>query len=512
MIFRALIEAIEAIETMNLTYNPTHLDDFLGNADQKRRLIEFLNDIPCTYDEPSTGDDMVGTIDVSEGPASNIKIKRRKKAKKRVSSIIVLAASGMGKTTLCELLFARYDVFVVKPFYELFSCHKQLIEYLESSIRTVNILKSRQKKVIFLDDVDILFSNDRYSSCYIQSLINRINSEMLPIKVVITCSIHEERKLCDLKKTSPCVKLESPSVAECQRVVRNLLERGTNSTRFGDMTDSEYCDRNGITTLIQVMKCNLRSIISNLHLFATYEINEEKKHQRYTNLNVFEICQLILDSAHDVRVGDGNTSLPISDTSLISLILYDNLRPYIQHNYAMTTKTYLQGFIRVLKAYVFGSIIEANAYDVCSWKNVETANYIKLGAIQIFQQSQIKKNRWNERPKASRAMPIQYTTITTRASQHYSNARKMEKYASRLGMSCDNVRLMCEVAFETERQCVYRKHIKYSRFSEESIFMNNYIRNICHPQNSVFSKKMHKVYKMNGMNGNTFFLQRRIMR
>ena len=507
---------------MDFRYIPTHIDDFLGNQAQKQCMLEFLNDkIHTCHDtacKPEYSDSMVSTIDISSDLYPEIKIKRRKNTKKKPSSIIVLAPSGMGKTTFCELLFAHYDVFVIKPFYELFNCHNQLIDYLESSIRTVNILKSRQQKVIFLDDIDILFSNDRYSSCYIQRLINRINTEMLPIKVIITCSIHEERKLCDLKKISSSIKLDSPSLAECQKVVRNLLK--------GEGEDDEFCDKMGITSLIKVLKFNLRSIISNLHMFSTFAIDKERKHQRYSNLNIFETCQLILDSAHDIDVTNGDTNLPVSDTSLISLILYDNLRPYMQHNYALRTRTYLEGFIHVLNTYVFGSIIEANAYDMCSWKNVETANFVKIGAIQMFLRTQTKKdlqkttqktrkgirgNEMNEtnNTKQVRSNTIQYTTITTRASQHYSNARKMEKYASKLDVDCNNVRLMCEVAFEAERQYVYRKHVKYSRSSEESILMNNYIRNICHPHNKVFSKRMLNVFKIKD---DTFFLRRRIMR
>lgn len=460
---------------MNCIYEPETLEAFLGNQEQKDYMVRFL--------ERDSDDEVNGLIDTNSKD-----VKRPSKKGKNKNSVIIIAPSGMGKTTFCNLLFSKYDMFVVRPFYELFSSHRQLVDFIESSIRTSNILKSRQQKVIFLDDIDILFANDRYSSGYIQNMINEIDKQMLPIKVIITCSIDEERKLCDLKKTTESIKLDPPSLYECQCVVKRIL--------LGEEDEKEdpsiYCDHKGVTSLIQVLKCNLRSILSNLHMFKTFVTSEEKEYQTFHNLNIFETCLHILDNAHDPEVNARNRLIaPTADASLITLIMYDNLRNYLEENYVLNTRKYLEGYTSVLKAFVFGSVVEANAYDLCSWKNIESANLIKLGSIHSFQNTLELKQKSHRKYS-----PIQYTTITTRASQHYSNTKKMQRYSSKIGLSCDNVRLMCEVAFENQKKDVYRKHVKYSNISEESIMMNNYIRNVCNPSYDVFSRKMMRVYKI----------------
>lgn len=483
---------------MEISYRPQTLTDFLGNDEQKKVMDAFLKDTS------HTGGHIIK--DTKKGGGGGKKEKNR-------NSMIIIAPSGMGKTTFCDLFFSQYDVFVIRPFYELFSCHRQFVEFLESSIRTVNILKSKQQKVIFLDDVDILFSNDRYSSTYIQSLIDRIREQRLPIKVIITCSVDDERKLCDFKKTTNVLKLESPSLLDCQRVVMGLLQQPdhpsvtcqskeskeyTHSTK--SLPPAKFCDALGLTSIIKILKCNLRSIVSNLHMFKTFATEEEKDHQKFHNLNIFEACKAILDSNQQNNI----SATHLSDASLITLILYDNIRSYMDMYYAPKLDPYLSGFHSVLDAYVFGSQVEANAYDNCCWQNIEAANYIKLGAISLFQNSMkktIKRNK-NKNKNDERVFQIQYTTITTRACQHYSNTKKLQKYSSNIGLSCDNVRLMCEVAFENQKKDVYRKHIRYSEIAEESILISNYIRNICHPQNHVFSQKLRRIWKINITKGN----------
>lgn len=418
-------------------FHPQNLEQFYGNECQKNKLSHFLN-------QPKSG------------------------------SFLVISSSGLGKTTLCSLIFSQCNAFVIRPCYEQFSCHKEFVEFIELSLNMKEITKEkceRPFKILFLDDIDILFSNDRYALSYVSQLVKKIKTlEDYKMKLVITCSVSEEKKMCDLKKKMPHIRLHAPSYHECFSFITfylsNYLKR--------DLSDSHV---RHIESLIYVMHRNIPKILANKDvIFLEKNLDEEHGMQIYTNLNIFDLCLSIL---RNPKKGLADLVVPLStDPTLITMILYDNVSAFFSRYYMLNLKEYLHTFFTIIDAYVYSSIIEANAFINCSWSNIGWTNIVKCGSIRCSQNYlPLKDHVHLEKVN----FPIKYTSIPTRSSQHYSTLKKLQKYAATHELSLNNIVFMSESLFEQKKDV---------KFSDEFGLVNTYIRNICDHSPSAFDKKI----------------------
>lgn len=152
-------------------YSCNSISDFLENDNQKKEFYSFL-------------------------------LTNTSNANKRV--VIILGGSGYGKTTFCENIFRDIECSkhfsFIRPIYEHLQTHKEFSHFIETSINTFNILNFNQRnKLLFLDDVDILFTINRQASKYILDLVKNLKNTP-HLRIVMTCSISEEKKVSDMKK------------------------------------------------------------------------------------------------------------------------------------------------------------------------------------------------------------------------------------------------------------------------------------------------------------------------
>ena len=130
------------------------------------------------------------------------------------NTLVVIGASASGKTHACSSAL-NGEIDFLKLEYEEIESHADLVKRITNYITTpkrlsiLDAFKNIQAtglRTIFLDDVDILFSLDRFANGFIQESMKKYPH----IKFLITCSTSEERKVTDIKKKAIVIRLSKP--------------------------------------------------------------------------------------------------------------------------------------------------------------------------------------------------------------------------------------------------------------------------------------------------------------
>lgn len=138
------------------------------------------------------------------------------------TSILVLGPAKSGKTALARSQpFENHQV--ARLSYEDFRTHKDLEEYVDQYLNTRNIVQllSGKAKLLFFDDIEILFALNRYASAYIQKLAVKKWPKTV---IVFACNSLEERRVTDLKRKVSCVvNLAPPPTQDAPTLESKLL-------------------------------------------------------------------------------------------------------------------------------------------------------------------------------------------------------------------------------------------------------------------------------------------------
>lgn len=375
------------------------------------------------------------------------------------NGLIVLGPTGCGKTTLIELICNDMKYCVHKPCYETFTCHKDVEQYIESFLNTKSILDilNGTRRVLFLDDVEVLLSQDRYANTYLQSMFANMTKVGSPCKVIMACSTGEEKRLTDLKKKIECIRLHNPSFKDAFAYTVQIL----------DTEEYEY-DGKEVMDVVKSMQCNIRNIV--LNVFSALNVEEEKALRNYMDMNIFEIVERIFNN-----YGESLKELDVAlsyDPTLASFMMYDNFKAYVTSKYKVDLDNNINAPIN--DAYIVASCFEDCAFKNNDWDLIEICNLLRCGSIRLAQKKLTKKSRPDD-------YRINYTQITTRAAQHYNNMKKLKTYIDTNKISHENMVLLGDFCFE--KQC------KLPAKSEEYNVISAYVSNICNKDNLIYNNR-----------------------
>ena len=259
-------------------------------------------------------------------------------------SFIVIGQSGSGKTSLVQnLLKNRSDIKYFQPPYEC--CHIQFTTLVENFItnRTILDYNKKYKRVLLLDDADILINLNRYANKYIQDII-----QSKRCKVICTSTNSDEKRLVDIKKISSMYRIPI-------------------------LSDRPYFDK-----------------------------------------NIYEVVHDIFDR-EDCPISDLQKAVS-SDPVLISYIMYDNFKQYVQNNYDVSNL--IKALCYISKMYHDMSILEDNLYTLNDYHIIELSVLCKCYSIRLQQREMSRAQR-------VRNTDIQYTQIASRSVQQYNIQKKL---------------------------------------------------------------------------------------
>lgn len=297
--------------------------------------------------------------------------------------LLLIGPSGGGKTTLSNLIIQsledKYDVLsIYSEVYEDMKGLKSLIHNFMYN-KTIESYFSKKKKLILLDDIDILISNERNANSFILSFMDDA-ANMDKMSVLITCTNSEEKRLTELKKKIGYERISVPSKQDLLVFFSNLLEH----------EQIEYDDAK-LLKLIDVYNHNVRNIMYNLHsLYVSQDkLTLEKSHRVMFDSTAFNMMETLFKKPlnfHEIR--------QISDNSLVPMLLYENYYVELFKNKEKLGKhEYLKIIDDVSTGYLNGDIIENYMYQNIEWSLYDYVTFSKCGYINYhFNRVPMKKS------------------------------------------------------------------------------------------------------------------------
>lgn len=260
--------------------------------------------------------------------------------------IICIGNTGVGKTTLLKTLFNELDY----DFSEIID-FGNYTEYINNYLnnKSIDSYFKKNKKLLFIDDLEIYINNDKSINNY---LINLVNINKIPIICVVNKQY--ERKVNDLKKKAKIFYLNKPPINNTRQLLIKILDNK------GIEIDNEKL--NNINKIIKIYKNNIKLILLNLDSII---LNKEIKQNNYfddkfNDNGLFDIVNDIFNKKYSiVELSD----IVHSDSNLISMLLHENLIT------ELTTRRKIKNKEDIIK--IYNLILE----DICDSDYIENFVY-----------------------------------------------------------------------------------------------------------------------------------------
>lgn len=362
-------------------YKPTTLAEFLGNT----TLIQSLD-----------------------------KVLRTPPAK-----ALVVGPSGCGKTTLCNLVLQKhrdtYDVLDVKcQDVEDIKGLKSLIDNFVAH-KTIESFFSKKAKLVFLDDIDVMMCSDRGCGTYLLSFVADALKAGSNVSFVMTCSLSEERKLTDLKKKIPPLRMYNPPTRDTLAFVLDVIEK-----------EGIACEPSKAIKLVETFQGNVRSVLQNLHQLESTDkaLATERTHRMLFDATTFDIAKKMLTQTFPVR----DLSI-LSDNTLVPLLMYENMFAELFNNRLKprSSVAHLKAVGVIMDATIDAEIMERYMFKTMDWDLYPHVTTVKCGYINqtlpLF-----------ERKKYPKAETLVFTQVLTKAATRHNYGKRLDAVADTLGV------------------------------------------------------------------------------
>jgi hypothetical protein len=372
-------------EGVELEFHVTSLDAFLGNSKETIRTLEGILDDPTRH-----------------------------------TAALVFGGSGTGKSTLCDLLAAKYedayDILMVKRHgVDTDRGIKALVDNFLRSKTIESFFSNKHSKLVILDDIDIHMSTERGYLLYLQSLMASIES--IGAHVIMTCCAAEEKKTTDLKRKVPHVlRLVPPTPEEAYAAFRPIFERAFPGTH--DLSAK-------LRSLIDVAGGNVRYIVTNAHVLLRKDggdaaMSVERAHRSFLHCSTIESACKLLQGTASGRVRD----LDALSDPMVSHVMYENYVHEVCANRAnranRAAATQQLGSIAcgVMDTWILSDILETHIFRTSDWGLYGYLTPLRVGCITEVLAG-IK------RPARSKKAAAAYTPVLSKLALRSTFGKKM---------------------------------------------------------------------------------------
>jgi energy-coupling factor transporter ATP-binding protein EcfA2 len=289
--------------------------------------------------------------------------------------LCIIGPDGCGKTTLCQLLFNKHNKQVLEigkdnlPSSDI----KQILQNFANNM-TIDTMLFKKEKVVFVDDIDILMNVDRLILSKLISVDKILKNKK--IKVILTCSVNEERKINEYNKYIDIVALSYPLYKDSYAYLMNCF----------NINDIDH-DPKHLLDVSHKCKGNIREIILNLET-SNNDLNEKSIQEAFKDLNNFEITKKIL---HKKCSKEDLEYFQQTDIGIIPYMLYENIPNELDTNYKFkrgkSSVSLIDCYKNINNNFIEASMFEEKAYSSLDWQYYEYANMIKMNSIYSTLQS-----------------------------------------------------------------------------------------------------------------------------
>lgn len=271
--------------------------------------------------------------------------------------ILLLGPTGCGKTTICNLVFSElnFKVYEINSKEGLnniatFIVHKTIDSYEEAP----------RRKIIFIDNVDILINTERSTLSIIDnSIVHLIRHNTY---MVITSKFSEEKTITNaLKKNAEIIKLTYPPIKDAFVYLSTILE---------DRDEEE------LLSIVKKQRGNIRDIVLNINN-TQKELDQIVQDRGFNEYNNFEIMQAFFTNSNWNDV----IAILNSDPSMMSYLFYENIMDEIYHN--REAVAVMKSYLQINTYFIWASIIEKYVQDNLEWTLYNPMQIIKIAGIYI---------------------------------------------------------------------------------------------------------------------------------
>ncbi len=352
----------------------------------------------------------------------NYYINPKKKIEDKI--LLILGPSGSCKTTICKTIFNESNYEPIKI--DLFS-NNNLKDNILQSIQhnTLDCFFSSRKKILFLDDIDLICQYEKTFSSFIVKLIKVSN-----IPIICTTNNLEDKKISEIKKKATKIYISKINYKDCFHFINNIIQK-------------EKLDID-LDTMLDVIKKNnndIRLILTNLGKFINTNVLDIDNIELNSEVNTLNNVDTVISTKdlfidHDLfafvraiykKQMDNNeiTSIVENDSSLISLLLHENILTEMNQikKKAIMKKEMVDSLLNVLKYYTLADSFEKYIYINNDWYLYEYTNILKISSIN---------NEINSFERNIKHNDHIFTQLLTKSSLRFNFKKKKRSLFSKL--------------------------------------------------------------------------------
>jgi hypothetical protein len=369
--------------------------------------MNFIN----KYSPQSTKDILCNYKQISDIKAFLKNFEENPKKKIEDKILLILGPSGSCKTNICKCIFKECDLEPIKL--DLFSTNN-LKDNILQGIRhnTFECFLTNKKKVLFLDDIDLIC---QYEKTFISFIIKLIKNIKIPI--VCTSNVNDDKKISEIRKKASKIYIRRIGYKECFQFINNIIQ-----------TENINLDLELVLKLVNNNNCDIRLILSNLNKYID-NCDEESNNttilsnkDTYIDFGLFDLVKEIFNKNINNNELD---NLIHNDCSLISLLLHENLpSEFVKIKNKNSLKlSMINSFINILDIYTFADSIEKYIYVNNDWYLYDHICIMKLFGINY---------EINKFPRISSDYNIVFTQLLTKSSLRFNYKKKKRNLYSKL--------------------------------------------------------------------------------
>jgi DNA polymerase III delta prime subunit len=417
-------------------YAPKDFSDCFLKTEEKKEISQWIEFLIKKSKEPAT--DIKSTTSTKKKKGKSTP---RSKNKLDTNCLFLHGPPGIGKTTIANLLFKKYNF--------------DALEFNASDTRTAKIIQDKLNKVggshnvidfmcnkktriaIILDEIDGLSSGDKGGMSEINNIISESRKQNTPF---ICISNNICKKTDSLKRKSLYIKLGKPS----DITIKNIITKISNSENIKLKPDTlkkiitksqgdirrcvlllEYIFRNQQkVTDLKNEKNKTQNITMNIDFDKepnlenndSVDIDSEIENysRKLTELQPYEMCEKVLNSNKTLEFFLENFNF---DQSMTNWYIYENFVKYIDKNRTGNIEKKIRSINEIFNCFTFGDILEKEIMGNQNFEFFEYINIVKTHGSSFWANYDLKRACYNKMGM------MNYSTLLNRTSLEYSNSK-----------------------------------------------------------------------------------------